>query len=117
MKSVSEKFVDSNIVSFEGKANKSSLISSDAIDIRDRWWLTMHNLPQIYFMTPPASIQTNLIYVNRGGLGVNYISPSLSADVLWGSFVTHSFLPVGEKWMRDERTPKDVCGEAIFHLV
>ena len=28
------------------------------------------------------------------------------------SFVTHSFLPHGEKWMRDKRTPKDVCGEA-----
>ena len=41
---------------------------------------------------------------------------SLPADVLWGSIVTHSFLPhrqsVGEKWMRDKRTPKDVCGEA-----
>ena len=37
---------------------------------------------------------------------------NLPADVLWGSFVTHSFLPVGEKWMRDKRTPKDVCGEA-----
>ena len=38
---------------------------------------------------------------------------SLSANVLWGSFVTHSFLPhVGDKWMRDKRTPKDVCGEA-----
>ena len=35
VKSVSEKFVDLNIVSFEGKANKSSLICSDAIDIRD----------------------------------------------------------------------------------
>ena len=35
---------------------------------------------------------------------------SLPADVLWGSFVTHSFLPNG--WMRDERTPKDICGEA-----
>ena len=22
--------------------------------------------------------------------------------------------PVGEKWMRDEQTPKDVCGEATF---
>ena len=31
-------------------------------------------------------------------------SVSLPADVLWGSFVTHSFLP--------KRTPKDVCGEA-----
>ena len=31
---------------------------------------------------------------------------SLPADVLWGSFVTHSFR------MRDKRTPKDVCGEA-----
>ena len=30
---------------------------------------------------------------------------SLPADVLWGSFVTHSF-------MRDKRSPKDVCGEA-----
>ena len=29
---------------------------------------------------------------------------SLPADVLWGSFVTHSFLP--------KRPPKDVCGEA-----
>ena len=34
---------------------------------------------------------------------------SLPADVPWGSFVTHSF---GEKWMRDERAPRDVCGEA-----
>ena len=33
---------------------------------------------------------------------------SLPADVLWGSFVTHSFL----KGMRDKRTLKDVCGEA-----
>ena len=31
---------------------------------------------------------------------------SLPTDVLWGSFVTHSF-------MRDKQTPKDVCGEAI----
>ena len=38
---------------------------------------------------------------------------SLPADVLWGSFVTHSFLPHGgEKRMRDKRTPKDVCGKA-----
>ena len=36
--------------------------------------------------------------------------PSLPADVLWGSFVRHSFLP--QKWMRDERTPKDICGKA-----
>ena len=37
-------------------------------------------------------------------------SISLPADVLWGSFVTHSFLPhVG-----NERTLKDVCGEAII---
>ena len=42
-------------------------------------------------------------------------SCSLPVDVLWGSFATHSFLPlsVGEKWMRDERAPKDVCGEAM----
>ena len=32
-----------------------------------------------------------------------------SRDVLWGSFVKHSFL--GEKCLRDERTFKDVCGE------
>ena len=31
---------------------------------------------------------------------------SLPSDVLWGSFVTHSFR------MRDKRTPKDVCREA-----
>ena len=61
---------------------------------------------------------------------------SLPTDVLWGSFVTHSFhfqypmnshhyysryqkyfLHFGSlfpflKWMRDKRTPKDVCGEA-----
>ena len=43
-----------------------------------------------------------------------YSYHSLPADVLWGSFVTHSFLPHGEreKWMRGEWTPKDVCGEA-----
>ena len=34
---------------------------------------------------------------------------SLPADVRWGLFVTHSF----EKWMRDKRTPTDVCGEAM----
>ena len=33
-------------------------------------------------------------------------SPSLLADVLWGSFVTHS-----------KRTPKDVCEEAGPHQV
>ena len=32
---------------------------------------------------------------------------SLPADVLWGSF---------EKWMRDKRTPKDVCGEATHSV-
>ena len=37
------------------------------------------------------------------------LGASLRADVLWGSFVTHSFL-----WMRDERTPEDVCGEATL---
>ena len=32
-----------------------------------------------------------------------------------GSLVTHLFLPhVGEERMRDERTPKDLCGEASF---
>ena len=32
---------------------------------------------------------------------------SLPAEVLWGSFVTHSFLPHRrEKWMRDKQTPK-----------
>ena len=39
------------------------------------------------------------------------VSPSLPADVLWGSYVR------GEKWMRDERTPKDAWqlnGEATF---
>ena len=36
---------------------------------------------------------------------------SLPADVLWGSFVTHSFLP------RDKRTPKDVCREAMRYAV
>ena len=46
---------------------------------------------------------------------VQYLYLSLPADVLWGSFVTHSF--VGEKWMRDKRTPKDVCGEATCTLL
>ena len=36
--------------------------------------------------------------------------PSLPKDVRWGSFVTHSFLPHGDK-----RTPTDVCGEAICY--
>ena len=44
-------------------------------------------------------------------------STSLPADVRWGSVVTHSFLPhVGEKWVRDNRTPTDVCGEAMTPL-
>ena len=34
---------------------------------------------------------------------------SLPADVLWGSFVMHSFLPHG---IPDKPTPKDVCWEA-----
>ena len=43
---------------------------------------------------------------------------SLPADVLWGSFVTHLLkTSFGVRlsriyWMRDERTPKDLCGEA-----
>ena len=28
------------------------------------------------------------------------------------SYKKQIFLSVGEKWMRDKRTPKDVCGEA-----
>ena len=32
------------------------------------------------------------------------VKPGLPEYVLWGSFVTHSFL--------DKQTPKDVCGEA-----
>ena len=35
---------------------------------------------------------------------LDILRTSLPADVLWGSFVT--------RWMRDKRTPKDVCGEA-----
>ena len=35
---------------------------------------------------------------------------SLPADVLWGSFVTHSFNECVTNG--DKRTPKDVCGEA-----
>ena len=34
---------------------------------------------------------------------------SLPADVRWGSFLMHLFLPYG---IHDKRTPKDVCGEA-----
>ena len=49
---------------------------------------------------------------NRNQLAPGRPGVSLPADVLWGSFVTHSFLPRGEKWMRDKRTLKDVCGEA-----
>ena len=36
-----------------------------------------------------------------------YLGGSLPADVLWGSFVTHSFLP---------NEPKDVCGEATWEV-
>ena len=49
------------------------------------------------------------------GLGVkqvrnifSVISSNLPADVLWGSFVTYSFL---------KRTPKDVCAEAKYPLI
>ena len=35
-------------------------------------------------------------YAESSTLGIN-VSHSLPADVLWGSFVTHSFIPVGEK--------------------
>ena len=49
----------------------------------------------------------------KGVLERSTSTGSLPADVPWGSFVTHSFLPrVGEKRMRDERPPKDACGEA-----
>ena len=40
--------------------------------------------------------------------------PILPADVPCGSFVTHLFLPNGEKSMRDEQAPKNICGEVIF---
>ena len=33
--------------------------------------------------------------------------PSLPADVLWGLFVTHSFLPQMNAWQTNQ---KDVCG-------
>ena len=48
----------------------------------------------------------------RGKTDTICITISLPADVLWGSFVMHAFISLGEKWMRDKRTPKDVCGEA-----
>ena len=33
--------------------------------------------------------------LSRRHLGTQTVNPSLPADVLWGSFVTHSFLPYG----------------------
>ena len=48
---------------------------------------------------------------------------SLPADVLWGSFVTHSGGEVKSSCfiesprMRDKRTPKDVCGEATLIVI
>ena len=41
--------------------------------------------------------------------GFNLRSGSLPADVFWGSFVTHSFLP--------HKRTKDVCGEASDQAV
>ena len=65
----------------------------------------------------PKNKRLNKPRVNRGKMTLSVAS--LPADVRWGSFVTHSFLPhgvemgdVGEKWMRDKRTPTDVWGEA-----
>ena len=43
---------------------------------------------------------------------------SLLVSRLWYAATLFLLSPsVGEKWMRDERTPKDVCGEAIVTLV
>ena len=52
-------------------------------------------------------------------LGYVRTIPSFPADVLWGSFVTHSFssLSVGYNLMLDKRTQKDVCGEATLYRV
>ena len=52
---------------------------------------------------------TQVHFINSYSSPGIYLPVSLPADVLWGSFVT-------EKWMRDKRTPKDVCGEAISRL-
>ena len=38
----------------------------------------------------------------RRGSTTGVPSPSLPADVLWSSFVTHSFLPNGRPWGRNE---------------
>ena len=45
-----------------------------------------------------------------------------SLQTSFGVRLSHSFLPhfsssVGEKWMRDKRTPKDICGEAMRNAI
>ena len=46
-------------------------------------------------------------YTSLLAINTTWEITSPPADVRWGSVVTHSFL-----WMRDNRTPTDVCGEA-----
>ena len=43
----------------------------------------------------------------------NYLNPSWLNPTLVRLSRIH-FSSVGEKWMRDKRTPKDVCGEATW---
>ena len=72
-------------------------------------------IQRVLFFSPPAPAWAAAALVSVGAGELNpaeeenkelpYVIAS-PQDVLWGSFVTHSFL--------DERTPKDVCGEATY---
>ena len=83
----------------------------------------------VIIQTISRAIFNSIFYCSYSRNYLILTSNSLPADVLWGSFVTHSFSPpvplphvrVGKKWMRDERSPKNVCGgfwraRAIFSL-
>ena len=64
--------------------------------------------------TERENLRTRLVrsFINGFRRVVLYMLPNLPEDLRWGSFVTHSFLPHGDK-----RNPTDVCGEVICYPV
>ena len=54
------------------------------------------------------------IMENRHLLGLYVLCPFSGQVMFFRQFAFCLASPVGEKWMRDEQTPKDVCGEATF---
>ena len=58
--------------------------------------------------------KTGLVMEKYQNLLYSCIYYSLPADVLWGRLSRiHFSTSVGEKWIRNKWTPKDICGETI----